>query len=389
MARSRPAVSVVMPVYNAAPFVREAIESILSQDCSDLELVIVNDGSTDDSAARIRPYLEDRRVRYVEQNNRGGAAAKNRGLELVRGDLVAIQDADDVAARRRIARLRSILHERPAAAFVVSGGYLVDAAGRVLGRTRPARDGLWQQQMRNRMAVAHTTVMFRAGIVRAIGGYDPNFASVHDYELLTRILRAHDATAVSDLLVMIRVHGDQISTRDIEAAALRSLGLVHFARGGLAWPSREKWQEILTRDGLAQVGISVDAIDAKVTQKYVHWAALLGAQHRLQDAKALIERGLSYAVRHRIGADSSARLLAVRGLIVCQDGELWRGCHDLLTAFRRSPLATIRLLISRAQAAGRAAALRLRYRNGVRGFATGSPPSDQATCARAAALRPE
>src|SRR5271170_3450676 len=97
------AVSVVIPTYNHRDFVVEALESVFAQTFTDYEVIVVNDGSPDDTAAVLRPYIESGRIRYIEQENRGQAGARNRGLAEARGEFVAYLDDDDLWLRDKLA----------------------------------------------------------------------------------------------------------------------------------------------------------------------------------------------------------------------------------------------------------------------------------------------
>ena len=98
-----PAISVVLPVYNAEAYVREAVQSILAQSFTDFELIIINDGSTDGSGAILRELAaRDTRIVLVERPNGGLVSALNEGLEMARADLIARMDADDVAMPERL-----------------------------------------------------------------------------------------------------------------------------------------------------------------------------------------------------------------------------------------------------------------------------------------------
>ena len=114
-----PAVSVVMPVYNAARHLREAVQSVLRQTFRDFELVAVDDGSTDESPAVLREYAaRDPRVRVVSRPNTGIVGALNDGLDAARGPLVARMDADDVCLPRRFERQAAFLRDNPACLVV-------------------------------------------------------------------------------------------------------------------------------------------------------------------------------------------------------------------------------------------------------------------------------
>src|ERR1700687_1956433 len=91
-----PRVSVVIPTYNRAGLLPAAVASLLAQTMSDLEVIVVDDGSTDDTAAAVQPFLTDSRVRYVTQTNQGRSAARNHGAQLAQADLLGFLDSDDV-----------------------------------------------------------------------------------------------------------------------------------------------------------------------------------------------------------------------------------------------------------------------------------------------------
>src|SRR5271156_2034659 len=97
---SRPAVSVIIPTYNYGRFVTEAVDSVLAQSYTDHEVIVVDDGSVDDTPERMQPYAE--RVRYLRQPNQGPSAARNNGIEAARGEYVAFLDADDLWHPRKL-----------------------------------------------------------------------------------------------------------------------------------------------------------------------------------------------------------------------------------------------------------------------------------------------
>lgn len=120
--RRMPKITVAMPAHNAAPYIREAVDSILAQTCRDWELLVVDDGSTDDTARCVEPYT-DKRVRLIRlEANQGRAAARNLALEAARGQYLAWMDADDMAAPRRLEKQLAFLEARPDLA--VCGGWL-------------------------------------------------------------------------------------------------------------------------------------------------------------------------------------------------------------------------------------------------------------------------
>ncbi|HEU5321302.1 MAG TPA: glycosyltransferase family A protein, partial [Methylomirabilota bacterium] len=124
-----PAVSVVIPTFNCAPFVAEAVESVRAQTWADLEVVVVDDGSTDDTARVLEPYRQSGAIRYLRQDNRGPSAARNAGIRAARGRYVAFLDADDTIPPSSIERRLRFLDAHPDVAVVFTDCYIRDRAG--------------------------------------------------------------------------------------------------------------------------------------------------------------------------------------------------------------------------------------------------------------------
>ncbi|MDE3115120.1 MAG: glycosyltransferase family 2 protein, partial [Pseudomonadota bacterium] len=108
MSEAPPLFSVVIPVYNRAELLRSALESVRAQSCQDFEIVVVDDGSTDDPAKTVAAFA-DPRIRCVRQNNRGASAARNRGIALARGRFVAFLDSDDCFLPHHLERMAKLL----------------------------------------------------------------------------------------------------------------------------------------------------------------------------------------------------------------------------------------------------------------------------------------
>jgi GT2 family glycosyltransferase len=200
-------VSVLLPVYNGAAFLRTAIDSILAQTFADFELLVVDDGSTDGSADVAASYA-DGRVRVLRQGvNRGLAEALNRGLEEARAPLVARQDADDVSHRERLAHQVGFLEKNAEIALVGTQAWEIDAHGRRRGgvdKPQQAPGITWTMMFDN--AFVHTSVMFRRDVVRGLGGYDPTFVHCQDYDLWERLLRVGAAANLGTRLLSSRLH---------------------------------------------------------------------------------------------------------------------------------------------------------------------------------------
>lgn len=116
---TKPLVSVIIPAFNAEGTVRNAIDSILSQTYKQIEVIVINDGSTDNTLKILREY--GKQIRYISQNNKGPSAARNAGIKIAKGDFIAYQDADDVSMPERIGREVDYLLNNPNMSMVFTG----------------------------------------------------------------------------------------------------------------------------------------------------------------------------------------------------------------------------------------------------------------------------
>ena len=212
-----PAVSVLMGVWNGAPRVRDAVESVLGQTMGDLELIVIDDGSTDGTPALLESF-GDPRLR-VERRGRGGlTSALNRALALARAPLLARLDADDVAVPDRLARQRAFLDAHPDVGLLGSAAREVDPSGRDIRTVRPPTDdaALRRALIRSNPFV-HSSMMMRRAAVELVKGYDPSFPVAQDYDLWMRVSRVTRMANLAEPLVVRRIlPGRVTATRDTE-----------------------------------------------------------------------------------------------------------------------------------------------------------------------------
>jgi glycosyltransferase involved in cell wall biosynthesis len=201
-----PIVTAVMPAYNAARHIGEAIDSVLAQTMSDWELVIVDDGSTDDTMTVLQQY-QDPRIRIFHcQVNQGRAAARNIALARARGRYIAVCDADDRSEPIRFERQATFLDAHPEIG-IVSGQLAHFASGhppRLVVRFPESSDEIRQRLARGSMGVAHGASMLRVECFRQFGGYCPDLRSAEDLELFRRFARHCAFATLPDVLVAYR-----------------------------------------------------------------------------------------------------------------------------------------------------------------------------------------
>lgn len=188
-----PRVTVLMPAYNRERFVDEAIRSVVDQDFSDFELLLVDDGSTDETPAILRDWAaRDARLRVVTlPSNQGIPAALNAGLAAASAPYIARLDSDDLMMPGRLAAQAAVLDAQQDVILVSCAYELMDAGGRTFATWRgdePHDVVVFLLNFYN-IVGGGGQVMFRRDEVRALGGYDATFPSSEDYELWSRMLR--------------------------------------------------------------------------------------------------------------------------------------------------------------------------------------------------------
>jgi len=233
--KAAPAISVVLPVFNAEAYVREAVESILGESFTDFELIIINDGSTDGSGAILRELAaRDPRIDLTERPNAGLVSALNDGIERAQASLIARMDADDVAMPERLALQYARMVASPRLAVLGSFIRLVDATGKVIRiADYPVTEADTAHFLEFGCPLAHPTVMMRRDAVLAAGGYRRAFAHCEDYDLWFRI--SEGGFGIGNLplpLLNYRIHGENVSSIHREAQELGSIlaRLCHRAR---------------------------------------------------------------------------------------------------------------------------------------------------------------
>lgn len=217
-----PRVSVVMSVYNGEPYLREAIDSILTQTYADFEFVIIDDGSTDESANIIRSYI-DARIRFVQQENRGLPAGLNQGIGLSTGEYIARMDADDISELSRLARQVRYMDDNPSCVLVGTGASLIDKDGLLLhSMTMPrGQDDNIRELQRGASPFIHGSVMFKKVAVSQCGYYDERSTGHEDWVLWTKMIRLGEMTNLPQILYRHRLTPEAITTMPRRMANLK------------------------------------------------------------------------------------------------------------------------------------------------------------------------
>ncbi len=219
MERTAPRVSVVMPVYNGAAFLDAAIDSVLSQSVSDLELIIVDDGSTDRTPVILDRWdSRDVRISILRKANSGISDTLNMGLQAARAAWIARLDADDLMLPRRLERQLAFVGDNPDIAAAGSYFDIIDATGRRHNTIAPlprTREELARFLAgREPLSFTHPTMIYRRDDALALGGYRRAFEPCEDVDLFARMLATGAAILIQpEVLTLYRVHAGSISRR--------------------------------------------------------------------------------------------------------------------------------------------------------------------------------
>ena len=204
--------TVFIPVYNREQYVGEAIESILAQTFTDFEILLVDDGSIDHSVDKIRSF-SDPRIRLVcNEENLGIPKTRNKGVELARGQYMAMLDSDDRAYPQRLEKQVAFLDNHPEYAQVGSWCRMMDARGHVLNKIKrqPALPDDIHAQFLFRCAMSNRSIMARTAILQEYR-YRNDFPRCQDYELHVRLAKKFKLGNIPECLVYGRIHPQQIT----------------------------------------------------------------------------------------------------------------------------------------------------------------------------------
>jgi glycosyltransferase involved in cell wall biosynthesis len=212
---NNPRVTVLMPVYNGAQYLKDAIDSVLAQTFTEFEFLIVNDGSTDNSLQIIESY-KDKRIKVLSQENQGVSAALNLGLKAAVGDFIARTDCDDICKPDRLEKQINFLINNPDFILVGSDADYVDKDGvfafhyQNIGHTNEEI----QERIHHHCPFIHSAVIYNKEAVISIGGYDENAYLFEDYFLWIKLVKAGKVANITEPLMIIRFNPSSVTIDD-------------------------------------------------------------------------------------------------------------------------------------------------------------------------------
>lgn len=231
-----PTVSVIIPTYGHRDFILETLESVFAQSFTDFEIVVVNDGSLDDTAELLAPLIASGRIRYLAQPNQGQSVARNAGLAIALGEYIAFLDDDDTWPPDKLAQQVAFLRERPAA---------VGVAGQVVSDRERLRDTTpapfvridSQRFFSGNPIVSPGQTLIRADVLHRLGGFDRAIRGAEDYDLWIRLEQEGALYAGGPVALYYRRHPQGASNNVVQMFIATSAVLEKHLRGR---PIRER-----------------------------------------------------------------------------------------------------------------------------------------------------
>jgi glycosyltransferase involved in cell wall biosynthesis len=209
---SKPKVSVVIASYNMGHFIATAVTSILSQTISDFELLVIDDGSSDDTTARITPYLDDHRVKYQYIEHSGQAIAKNLGITLSEGEFVGFCDADDIWAPDKLEAQLPVFKQDPDIGLVYTRANEIDALGLPLPSQHVSRQiGSVTEALLCENFIPFGSVLVRRSLLTTFGIFRTDLSMSIDLELWLRLSLVCEFALVPTVLYSHRIWDGQLS----------------------------------------------------------------------------------------------------------------------------------------------------------------------------------
>jgi glycosyltransferase involved in cell wall biosynthesis len=229
-------VSIIIPAYNGDRYIGEAIDSILAQTYNDYEIIVVDDGSTDNTAQVVQQY--GKQIQYLSQTNQGVAASRNLGLTAAKGEYIAFLDQDDLFLPQKLLSQVTLLEENPSLGIANSGWQIVDQQGQVKAAVEP-----WEKIPQLNLAdliiwkpVFLGAMLFRHSWLKLSGGFDTTLEQTPDVDLVLRLAAVGCPAAwVKQTTVKYRQHKDNASNNTLlQARELDEILVKFFTQDNLS-----------------------------------------------------------------------------------------------------------------------------------------------------------
>lgn len=239
-------VDVIIPAYNTAKYLAAALDSVMAQTFDDWRILLVDDGSTDNTAEVVAPYLDrlGPKIKYIRQENRGLPAARNTAIRASDAELLALLDADDVWLPNRLADSVAAMAQRPQAGLAYGLVTLIDSEGKTgttfAGNPKFVEGNIAPQIYMRKVELPCPTITFRRSAVDEAGMFDETMRATEDRDLWLRIALKYEVAFVPKVLAYYRISSSSMSAdpQRMLQAQLRFIRK-HYGAKGCGWSARQ------------------------------------------------------------------------------------------------------------------------------------------------------
>lgn len=242
-------ISVIVPVYNGEKTIRETLISIIKQSFSDIEIIIIDDGSTD-STLEVVKSITDPRIKIFSYSNAGLATSRNRGITLANGQYISFIDADDIWTPCKLESQMQALKEHPSCAVAYSWTDYINTDGKFLksGRHPTAIGDVYHKLLLGNFLENGSNPLIRINALKAVGGFDESLLAAEDWDMWLRLSAFYEFVCVEKAQILYRVSANSMST-DLKRQETASLKVIERA---FAHPKAKSFQH-LKKYSLAQL----------------------------------------------------------------------------------------------------------------------------------------
>lgn len=221
-----PLISVIIPTYNCSQYLENTLQSVLNQTCNDFEIIVIDDGSTDNTSDTIKPYASH--IQYHRQENKGAASARNQGIKLSSGKYVAFLDSDDLWEPEKLADQMNIIKNQPDFPIIHTNASIIDSEGSMIRKSanekRQSCNGMIFEEffLKNISLILTSSVIIDRKCLENIDLFDENFPVLQDYDLFLRLAWRYPVFFIDRPLVKYRFRPHSLTRTNISKNILDS-----------------------------------------------------------------------------------------------------------------------------------------------------------------------
>ncbi len=302
-----PKVSVIIPAYNAMIYLPETLKSVLQQTFTDFEVLIIDDGSTD-NIVQWAGELIDSRVKLIVQPNQGTSAARNTGIAQAQGEYIAFLDADDLWEPTKLEKQVRYLEDNPAVGLLHTNMVLIDWQGKSSGRVMKSNaEGDALKQLLKQNTVVTSSVIVRDCCLKTVGEFDRNLRYSQDWDMWVRIAARYPLAVIKEPLVCYRQHPNN---------ATKNWQMLEQGFGMIEKLFQSVSQELLYLKnrsyGYASIYLAWKALQNGDRQQAMYFRTQAIAHYpRLRYSSGCIRLSVAIAIMQCLGADGFSRVLGL------------------------------------------------------------------------------